>query len=110
MTQQVVALALAGALFAALGQVCFKWGSDGRQGILEFFNPAILMGLLLYMAGTLFWIRALAAVPLTVLYPFAALTYVLVNVLAVVFLGEQMTIRVVAGTCLVLLGLLLVVS
>lgn len=108
MKQQVIALAIAGAMFAALGQVSFKWGANGKQSLLEFLNPAILLGLLLYVTGTLFWIRALAAVPLTVLYPFAALTYVLVNVLAVVLLGEQLTFRLVAGTGLVLLGLFLV--
>lgn len=110
MKPEIGALAVAGAVFAALGQVSFKWGAEGRQGLLEFINPAILLGLLLYMAGTLLWVRALAAVPLTVLYPFAALTYVLVNVFAVTMLGEQLTPRVVAGTGLVLLGLFLVAS
>ena len=70
----------------------------------------ILLGLVLYFAGTVFWILALSAVPLTVLYPFAALTYVLVNLFAVVLLGEQLTAKGVAGTAFVLLGLFLVAT
>jgi drug/metabolite transporter (DMT)-like permease len=73
-------------------------------------NMWIFMGLALYGAGTLLWILALSAVPLTVLYPFAALTYVLVHVLAVVLLGEHLTRRGMAGTALVLAGLFLVAS
>jgi drug/metabolite transporter (DMT)-like permease len=110
MKAQVIAYALIGAVLAALGQVSFKLGAQGRAGLLEFVNLWILLGLMLYLAGTLFWIFALSAVPLTVLYPFAALTYVLVNVLAVVMLGEQLTTKGVAGTAFVLLGLFLVAT
>ena len=110
MKAQVLAFALLGAVLAALGQVCFKFGADGRIGVLQFLNPWILAGLLLYLGGTLFWILALSRVPLTVLYPFAALTFVLVNVFAVTLLGEQLTPRGMAGTGFVLVGLFLVAS
>ena len=103
-------LALLGAVLAALGQVSFKLGASGRSSVAEFVNPGIAIGLLLYLAGTLSWIRALSEVPLTVLYPFTALTYVLVNLLALTVLGEQLTARGVAGTALVLLGLFLVAT
>jgi len=99
-----------GSVLAALGQVCFKMGADGHAALADFVNPWIFTGLALYGAGTLVWILTLAAVPLTVLYPFAALTYVLVNVLAVSVLGEQLTARGIAGTALVLVGLFLVAS
>ena len=110
MKSQIIAFALAGALLAALGQVSFKQGADGRAALADFANLWILLGLALYFAGTVFWILALSAVPLTVLYPFAALTYVLVNVFAVMFLGESLAPKGVAGTALVLLGLFLVAS
>jgi undecaprenyl phosphate-alpha-L-ara4N flippase subunit ArnE len=110
MKGQVVAFALAGALLAALGQVSFKQGADGRAVLADFANLWILLGLALYFAGTVFWILALSAVPLTVLYPFAALTYLLVNLFAVTLLGESLTPRGVAGTALVLLGLFLVAT
>jgi drug/metabolite transporter (DMT)-like permease len=110
MKAHLIAFALIGAVLAALGQVSFKCGAQGRAGLLEFVNLWIFLGLVLYLAGTVFWIFTLSAVPLTVLYPFAALTYVLVNVFAVMLLGEQLTTKGVAGTALVLLGLFLVAT
>ena len=110
MNAGTLSCALLGAVLASLGQVSFKWGAAGRLALAEFANPWIMLGLLLYLAGTLAWIRALATVPLTVLYPFTALTYVMVNLLAVVLLGESLSLRGVAGSALVLLGLLLVAS
>ena len=108
MKPQFLAFAVIGAVLAALGQVSFKYGAVGRAVPMEFLNSWILLGMALYLAGTVLWILALSAVPLTVLYPFAALTYVLVNVLGVVLLGEQLTARGMAGTGFVLLGLFLV--
>ena len=110
MKTAMLGLAFLGAILAALGQVSFKWGATGRIGVADFINPGIALGLLLYLAGTLSWIRALAEVPLTTLYPFTALTYVLVNLLALAVLGEQLTGRGIAGTVLVLLGLFLVAT
>ncbi|MBK0394017.1 EamA family transporter [Ramlibacter algicola] len=110
MKAPMLALAVLGAVLAALGQVSLKWGAAGRSGVADFLNAGILLGLLLYAAGTLSWIRALAEVPLTALYPFTALTYVLVNLLALALLGEQLSPRSAAGTGLVLLGLFLVAA
>jgi drug/metabolite transporter (DMT)-like permease len=110
MKQHFVAFALIGAILAALGQVSFKQGADGRAVMADFLNLWILLGLTLYFAGTVFWVLALSVVPLTVLYPFAALTYVLVNLFAVTLLGEQLTVKGVAGTGFVLLGLFLVAT
>lgn len=110
MKAQAAAFALTGTVLAAVGQVSFKLGADGRSTWAEFVNPWIFLGLFLYFAGTVFWILTLSAVPLTVLYPFTALTYVLVNAFAVVILGEQLSARGLAGTGLVLLGLLLVAT
>lgn len=110
MKQEIFAFAIIGAVLAALGQVSFKHGADGRAVLMDFLNLWILLGLALYFAGTIFWIFALSVVPLTILYPFAALTYVLVNLFAVTLLGEQLSVRGVAGTGFVLLGLFLVAT
>ena len=110
MKANVAAFALIGAVLAALGQVSFKFGAEGRSGLLEFINVWIVLGLFLYFAGTVFWVLALAKVPLTVLYPFAALTYVLVNIFAITLLGEHLSAKGVAGTAFVLLGLFLVAT
>ena len=103
-----LACALVGAVLAAFGQVSLRQGADGRVFAADFLNGWIALGLGLYVAGTLLWIVALSAAPLTVVYPFAALTYVLVNVLAFALLGERLPLTGILGTALVLLGLLLV--
>ena len=59
MKAQLVAFALIGAVLAALGQVSFKCGAQGRSGLLEFVNLWIFLGLFLYLAGTVFWILRL---------------------------------------------------
>ena len=110
MKHQLLLYAVVGAVLAAFGQVSFRWGAEGRSGLLEFVNPWILLGLALYFAGTVLWIMALASVPLTVVYPFTALTFVLVNVLAVTLLGEQLSPQIIAGSGLVLAGLFLVAT
>jgi drug/metabolite transporter (DMT)-like permease len=103
-----IALALLGAVLAAFGQISFKFGADGRAVLLDFMNVWIALGFTLYLAGTICWIFALSAVPLTALYPFTALTFVLVNVFAVMLLGEHINARGIVGTTVVLLGLFLI--
>jgi undecaprenyl phosphate-alpha-L-ara4N flippase subunit ArnE len=110
MRPDVVAFAVAGALLAAFGQVSFKHGAEGHELAAEFVNGWIFLGLLLYLAGTVLWIRALASAPLTVVYPFTALTYLMVNALAVALLGERLSPRGLLGTACVLLGLFLVAT
>lgn len=102
--------ATAGAVLAALGQVSFKFGAHGRSELLQFANAWILLGLTLYLGGTVLWIRALASVPLTVVYPFTALTFVLVYLMAVALLDEQLTAKGLAGVALVLTGLLVLAT
>jgi undecaprenyl phosphate-alpha-L-ara4N flippase subunit ArnE len=108
--QAVLLYAIAGAVLAAFGQVCFKQGAAGRELIADFFNVWIFGGLALYGAGTMLWIVALSDAPLTAVYPFAALTYVLVNVLAYTLLGERLPLQAVLGTGFVLFGLFLVAT
>jgi drug/metabolite transporter (DMT)-like permease len=105
----LLAWLLAGTMLAAAGQVLFKVGADGRVALLEFVNPFIAAGLLCYALGTAAWIYALSKAPLTLVYPFTALTYVLVYASGVFLLGEETSVRAVAGALLVLAGLFLIV-
>lgn len=110
MRATALALATFGAVLAALGQICFRLGAEGRAYIGDFVNVWIGFGLVFYGAGTAAWIKALSTTPLTIIYPFTALTYVLVNVLGVALLGEKLSINAVIGTAMVLLGLLMVTN
>lgn len=100
-------LVLAGlaAAFGAFGQIFLKYGAEGRVNFVEFVNIWITFGLLLYGVGTIAWIIALSSAPLTAVYPFTALTYILVNILAITVLGERLSFNVLIGTALVLTGL-----
>jgi drug/metabolite transporter (DMT)-like permease len=100
----------AGAFCAAFGQVAFKIGADGRTRWVEFINPWILAGLAAYALGTLLWIYCLSRANLTLVYSFAALTFVLVYAAGIVFLGERLALRGAFGVGLVLCGLILIMS
>ena len=99
---------LGGVLFAAIGQVALKTGADGKQALVEFFNAWIAFGLVCYGVGTLLWIFSLSRTGLTVVYPFTALTFVLVYVAGIVVFGEHIGIAQWLGVALILVGLYLV--
>jgi drug/metabolite transporter (DMT)-like permease len=101
---------IAGSLCAAAGQLALKMGADGRSHWLEFLNPWILGGLLSYAAGTALWIICLSRANLTVVYGFAALSFVLVYAGGLFILGERMAARGILGVALVLCGLVLIVT
>ena len=99
---------LGGTVLAATGQLLFKIGASGRESLSSFINPWLLSGLLAYALGTLLWIYALSRVRLTVVYPFTALTFVLVYLFGILILHEPTSLRALAGVALVLGGLFLI--
>ena len=101
---------LAAAVLAAVGQVLFKAGAHARVHWLEFINPAVIGGLGCYGLSTLLWIYALSKLPLRVVYPYTALTFVLVYIGAFLVFGEKPGVRGIAGVVLVLGGLFLINS
>jgi len=107
-TARVYVFLVAGTLLAALGQVMFKVGATGRDTLAGFVNAWILSGLAAYALGTMFWIYSLSKAPLTLVYPFTALTFVLVYLLGIFWLGETSSAKALIGVALVLLGLLLI--
>lgn len=109
MTSRPFILLLAATALAAAGQLLFKVGASGRVDIVEFVNPWIATGLLAYGISTLIWIYALSMAPLTVVYPFTALTFVLTYLLGVSILNEPLTKPGIAGIALILIGLFLVI-
>jgi drug/metabolite transporter (DMT)-like permease len=71
-------------------------------------NPFLILALFIYGLGTIVWIYLLKSVPLSFAYPFMALTFVLVPLLAWYFLGEPLTMRKGLGTLLVMAGLVVI--
>lgn len=101
-------LLLLACVTAAVGQMLLKAGATGRTQLLEFVNWQVLLGLGGYALSTLLWLYCLSKLPLRVVYPYTALTFVLVVVGAVVWFGERAGWRAGAGTVMVLAGLVLI--
>jgi len=71
-------------------------------------SPAVIGGLALYGAGALLWLYVLARVQVSVAYPFVGLGFVLTAIFAIVILGEPVNALRLAGTGLVVAGVVLV--
>ena len=61
-----------------------------------------------YALSTLLWVYCLSRLPLRVVYPYTALTFVLVVAGAVALFGERAGWRAGLGTAMVLGGLVLI--
>jgi drug/metabolite transporter (DMT)-like permease len=110
MMRSSILLLVAAALGAACGQLLFRVGAQNKGTLLEFANPQIFAGLLLYGISTALWIYTLSREKLVVVYAFTVLTFVLVYLGSVVFLGETLSQRAVLGVVLVLGGLYLLAA
>lgn len=116
----LLALILLSVAISALAQIALKSGmsSVAVQKTLAaspwdtlgaaLLNPAVLAGLGLYGAGALLWLYVLARVDVSVAYPFVGLGFVLTAAFAVLILGEPVNALRLAGTGLVVVGVVLV--
>jgi len=71
-------------------------------------NPFVVVGLLIYVSGTLFWLAALSRVDLSFAYPFASLSYVLMLAAAWFLFSENISWMRILGTVVVALGVVLI--
>jgi drug/metabolite transporter (DMT)-like permease len=108
---------VAGVFAGAFGALLLKMGArslvphgDGWKGMVlgAFGNPAIILGLLLYVVPTVLWIWLLRTLPLTVLQPILSLSYILTAFLALLILREPVPLLRWAGMGLIMIGIFLV--
>lgn len=106
---------LAIVLVASIGQLLLKMsvlGRTGTLGVREYFglllNPYFVIGMAMYAATSVAWIWALKNYPLSKVYPVLALTFVLVPVLARLFLNEKLAMLDLVGMALILAGVSLI--
>ena len=95
------------------GQVLFKQAGvrgAGAPFAQTLFDPVFILAVAIYGLATLMWVWVLKTVPLSSAYSFMALSYVLVPILATLFLGESLSWRYALGTALILGGLFVVQS
>jgi len=107
-------------LAGAIGQVLLKKGM-GSMGSLTLTlnqlgsilwrigtNPYVIIGLVIYVGGTVFWLTALSRVDLSYAYPFASLGYIVMLVASWLLFGEDITLSRLLGTLVVCLGVFLI--
>lgn len=97
------------------GQVLFKLAADSLPPLTRLASvPALLhnwwlwMAFALYGGATLLWVALLQRLPLSVAYPFVAVSFVTVPLVAAVLFHEPLTLRYAAGVALILAGIYLV--
>ena len=71
-------------------------------------EPHLVTGLVLYGLSVVLWIVALSRVPVSIAYPMVSLGYVVNAIAAWHLLGETLTPMRIAGTGVILLGVLMV--
>jgi undecaprenyl phosphate-alpha-L-ara4N flippase subunit ArnE len=99
---------IVGSVLAAVGQIFLKLGASGAVAFTSYLNWRVAVGMSCYVLGALAWLVALSRLPLSRVYPFTILTFVLVYVASVFILGERMTATLLVGVVFVLVGLLIV--
>jgi drug/metabolite transporter (DMT)-like permease len=67
-------------------------------------NPLVVIGLVVYVSGTFFWLIALSRVDLSYAYPFASLNYIFILIASWAILGEQPTPMRLVGVVAICLG------
>lgn len=92
------------AILAALGQVFLKLGSMGGSITTILFSSQIWLGLIFYVMGSVLWIYALSKEPLSKVYPFAALTFILIFFFSYFFFNENISLRQLLGLFFIFLG------
>lgn len=95
MTKRIKAISfvILSSLLAASAQIFLKFGADAvGPNLLEIIaNPYIIFGMASYFLGMLSLMAALKNEHLNVVYPFVALSYVWVSIMAMYFLHEIIT-------------------
>lgn len=113
----VIIIILIGIIFASAGQIFWKIGMNCMGPITNyapstiittFLNPYILSGFAMYGLAAVFWLIALSKKDLSFVYPFIALTFIIVLMLSSVILKENIGIYRIIGTFIIILGLLLI--
>jgi drug/metabolite transporter (DMT)-like permease len=107
----VLALMVLTPALVAFGQVLFKMsgqrlaaypGNGFQQLVLD---PIFISAMTLYAGATFLWVYVLKSVPLSYAYSFMAVTYLLVPLFAVLWLGETLSVKYFIGLGLILAGL-----
>lgn len=120
MNVAVVGLILVSVTMSAVAQIALKQGMSspevqaslaaglGRALPSIASSLFVWLGLGLYGLGAALWLGVLAKIDVSQAYPFVGLGFILTMVFGITLLGEQVNAVRLIGTCLVVIGVLLV--
>ena len=96
-------------LALSAGQILFKMAASNFEfsatGLVSsLLNIKLIIALVVYFFATIMWLLVLKGTPLRVAYPFAALAFFVVPILAHFFLGETINWNTFAGASLIAVG------
>jgi len=119
LTRSRLLLVIAAVALSAGGQLLLRTGMDrasqaakaggGSLAVSAVTSPYVLVGLALFGLSSVLWLAALAKVPLSLAYPFTAVSYLLILAVSAAVLGEHVSPQRWLGALLVLGGLTVVV-
>ncbi len=116
----VLTLIFISVTISAVAQVTLKHGMSSpavQQGLTGSWpaiaiavatNIYVWLGLILYALGAVLWLGVLAKIDVSIAYPFVGLGFILTALFGVFLLGESFSVIRFVGTCLVVLGIILV--
>ena len=122
MKWQTFALILVSVSLSAFAQIAMKHGMSSAQAqraVAESHisglsaiatNPYIILGFALYGLGAVLWLGVLAKIDVGQAYPFVGLGFLLTMLFGIAFLGESFSIARMAGTALIMAGVVLVAA
>ena len=92
-----------------IGQILFKLASSTIEFSMArlwsaLFNTKLIIALFVYFFATVMWLFALKQIPLSIAYPFVALAFFIVPILAHFFLGENLQWNTLAGAAVIAIG------
>lgn len=71
-------------------------------------NPYVVIGLFIYVCGTVFWLAALSRADLSFAYPFTGLSYAVMVIASFFLFGENITLQRFAGMVIVWVGVFII--
>ena len=111
MTIQLSLLTFLCVLGISVGQLLFTLAAHAlpphTQVLVWIMNGWLIAALVIYGLTTVGWVWILRHAPLHLAYPFMGLAFLIVPVLAWLFLGEPLHWRTLAGGALILVGVAL---
>lgn len=85
----------------------FAWAEGWPPPLLLLLRPWVISAFVAAFGASLCWMLALSRLELSRAYPFMALNFLFVCLLAVPLFGETLTTTKVLGLCFIIIGLII---